>query len=188
MRPPYSRTVHSRAPFTREALRKARGVRLLVLDVDGVLTDGGLHYDSQGQIGKRFHVEDGLGVKLAQGAGIEVAVITGLDSKAVETRVRELDVQEYFAGHVKKRAILEDLVSRKGISMQAVAYLGDDWVDLTPLSMVGLPMAVANAQPALKRRALWVSQAAGGHGAVREAIRFILLAQGLLERMREAWS
>jgi len=176
------------APFSRKALALARGVRLLVLDVDGVLTDGGLYYDAQGAIGKRFNVQDGLGIKLAQSAGVEVAVITGLDSQAVETRVRELGVQEYFAGHVKKRAILEELVSRKGLSMQSVAYLGDDWVDLTPLTMVGLPMAVANAQPVLKRKALWVSRAEGGHGAVREAVRFILMAQGVLTRMREAWS
>jgi len=178
----------SQAPFTRKALARAKQVRLLVLDVDGVLTDEGLYYDAQGAISKRFNVQDGLGVKLAQGAGIEVAVITGLDSPAVETRVRELDVEEYFAGHLKKRAVLEDLAARKGLDLEAVAYLGDDWVDLTPLRLVGLPMAVANAQPVIKRAALWVSQTPGGHGAVREAIRFILMAKGQLTRMRQAWS
>lgn len=178
----------SRGPFTRTALSLARDVRLLVLDVDGVLTDGGLYYDSQGNIGKRFNVQDGLGIKLAQGAGLEVAVITGLDSRAVETRIRELEVEEYFAGHLKKRAILEELAARNGVSLRNIAYLGDDWVDVTPLKMVGLPMAVANAQPALRRLALWTSRASGGHGAVREAIRFLLMAQGALERMREAWS
>lgn len=188
MNPRHDMARRSQAPFTRKALRQAKQTRLLVLDVDGVLTDEGLYYDAQGEISKRFNVQDGLGVKLAQGAGIEVAVITGLDSKAVEVRVRELGVEEYFAGRLRKREVLEELAARKGVDMQAVAYLGDDWVDLTPLTIVGLPMAVANAQPVIKRAALWVSKTPGGHGAVREAVRFILMAKGQLTRMRQAWS
>lgn len=178
----------SRAPFGRKALARAKKVRMLVLDVDGVLTDGGLYYDSQGAIGKRFDVQDGLGIKLAQGAGIEVGVISGLDSNAVEVRVRELGVEEYFAGHLKKRAILQDIADRKGLPLEAIAYLGDDWVDQTPLRIVGLPMTVANAQPELRRLALWTSSLCGGRGAAREAVRFILMAQGVLARLRQEWS
>lgn len=160
---------------------------MLVLDVDGVLTDGGLYYDAEGRVQKRFNVQDGLGIKLAQGAGLEISVITGLDSKAVETRVRELDIDEYFAGHLKKRVILEDISRRRGLALEQMAYLGDDLVDVTPLKMVGLPMAVANAQPELTRLALWTSRTHGGHGAVREAVRFILMAQGKLQAVVEEW-
>lgn len=174
--------------ISRKALQRARNIRMLVLDVDGVLTDGGLYYDTNGKIQKRFDVQDGLGIKLAQGAGIEVALISGLDSLAVETRARELEIVEYFAGHVKKRAILEDISRRREIGFDEMAYLGDDWVDITPLSLVGLPMAVANAQPELARKAIWTSYASGGRGAVREAIRFLLLAQGKLPKMLEDWS
>lgn len=164
----------------------ARKVRMLVCDVDGVFTDGGLYYDDSGRISKRFHVQDGLGVKVAQQAGLEVGVITGLESEAVRLRMLELGVGEYHAGMKNKVQLLDDICKRKGLSPDQTAYLGDDWVDLGPLSLVGLPMAVANAQPEVKACAAWVSTVSGGHGAVREAIRFILQAQGkLIQALRE---
>jgi 3-deoxy-D-manno-octulosonate 8-phosphate phosphatase (KDO 8-P phosphatase) len=160
---------------------------MLLLDVDGVLTDGGLYYDSEGNISKRFNVQDGLGIKLAQAAGLEVGVITGLDSPAVERRVRELGIEEYFAGHLKKMAILEDIQERKGLTLEQIAYVGDDWVDAAPMRAVGLAMAVTNAQPEILELAHWVSRHKGGHGAVREAVRFILLAQGRLDAIWREW-
>ncbi len=177
----------ARRRFGRKALAAARQVRLLVLDVDGVLTDGGLYYDGQGRVSKRFNVCDGLGIKVAQKEGLEVAVITGLNSRAVESRVRELGIEEYFAGHVKKRTIIEEM-SRRLAPMRHIAYLGDDWVDAIPMKLVGLPMAVANAQQNIKRLALWTSSVSGGHGAVREAVEFILMAQGKWGRIRDDWS
>lgn len=160
--------------------QRARKIRLLVLDVDGVLTDGGLYYDSQGRVMKRFHVQDGLGIKVAQASGLEIAVITGLNHNAVEARCRELGITEYLAGNFEKVPLIEALRQKKGLGFDEIAFLGDDWVDAGVMRLVGLPMAVANAQPEVLSLAAWVSQKHGGHGAVREAIAFILDAKGLL--------
>ncbi|MCK9241412.1 phenylphosphate carboxylase subunit delta, partial [Desulfocurvus sp.] len=119
------------------ARERAALVRLLVLDVDGVLTDGGLYYDAEGNVSKRFNVQDGLGIKVAQAAGLEIAVITGLESKAVEKRVRELGVEEYHAGHLAKAPLLEGMRRARGLEWSQLAYLGDDWVDAGPLGLVG---------------------------------------------------
>lgn len=169
-------------------IEKARDIRLLVLDVDGVLTDGGLYYDADGRIMKRFHVQDGLGIKLAQRMDLEIGVITGLDHPAVASRVRELGISEYHAGHVEKRSLIVDMAARKSLELAQIAYLGDDWVDATAMRAVGLPMAVANAQPEILALAAWVSSRSGGHGAAREAIAFILEAQGKYSECWRAWS
>lgn len=169
------------------AVERAKKVRLLVLDVDGVLTDGGLYYDLQGQVLKRFHVQDGLGIKLAQQAGLKIAVISGLKSKAVEKRLDELGVFDYFTGYTKKLPKLIELAEKNNLTLTEMAYLGDDWVDAAPMSKVGLPMAVNNAVPEIKKIALWTSSRPGGQGAVREAITFILSAQNKLEELWKDW-
>ena len=166
----------------------ASDIRLLVLDVDGVLTDGGLYYDLQNQVMKRFDVQDGLGIKIAQKAGIAVAVITGLVSPAVECRVRDLGICDYYAGFHDKRECLEEIRQRHSLQWENMAYLGDDWVDLSVMDMVGLPMAVANAQPEVKNIASYITTAKGGQGAVREVIRHLLMAQGKYEAVLAAWS
>jgi 3-deoxy-D-manno-octulosonate 8-phosphate phosphatase (KDO 8-P phosphatase) len=166
----------------------ARNIRMLVCDVDGVLTDGGLYYDDQGRISKRFDVQDGFGIKLAQTAGLEVGIITGLESEAVRARIAELGVREYYAGRKNKIDLLQDVCGRNGLQLEHIAYMGDDWVDAAPLSRVGLPMAVANAQPEIKGLAAWVSSRQGGHGAVREAVRFILQVQNKLEPAWQRWA
>lgn len=171
-----------------KAQAAAKAVVMLVLDVDGVFTDGGLYYDAKGGITKRFNVQDGLGVKLAQAAGLEVAVATGLDSEAVRLRIRELGIKEYFAGHLDKGDIVREISTRRGIPLEHMAYLGDDWVDGGALRVVGLPMAVADAQPELRELAAWVSAKPGGHGAVRDAIAFILKAQGKYDDLWRSWS
>lgn len=169
-------------------VQAAADIRLLVLDVDGVLTDGGLYYDLQNQVMKRFDVQDGLGIKIAQKAGITVAVITGLDSPAVAARMRDLGITDYYAGYLDKRACLEELKERHKLQWEQMAYLGDDWVDLSVMDMVGLPLAVANAQPEVKTIANYVTMAKGGQGAVREIIRHLLMAQGKYEAVLAAWS
>lgn len=169
-------------------VQAAADIRLLVLDVDGVLTDGGLYYDLQNQVMKRFDVQDGLGIKIAQKAGIQVAVITGLDSPAVAARMRDLGITDYFAGYLDKRVCLEELRERHSLKWEQMAYLGDDWVDLTVMDMVGLPLAVANAQPEVKNIANYVTTAKGGQGAVREIIRHLLMAQGKYEAVLAAWA
>lgn len=162
-------------------------IRMLILDVDGVMTDGGLYYDSQGRIMKRFNVQDGLGIKAAQAAGLEIAVITGLSSAAVESRVTELGITHYFHGHINKVPLLKRLAEDSGYGLDEMAYLGDDWVDAGPMLKVGVPMAVANAQPEIKNIARMVTEKSGGHGAVREAIMLILEARGLREEQWQKW-
>ncbi|NLW81696.1 MAG: HAD hydrolase family protein [Desulfovibrionales bacterium] len=165
----------------------ARDIRLVVLDVDGVLTDGGLYYDLSGCAIKRFNVQDGLGIKMAAALGLEFAVITGLESPAVRRRITELGIRHYYAGHHRKIPLLVDIAEKTGIPFAHMAYVGDDWVDAAPMSKVGLPIAVSNARPEIQRLAAWTTQAQGGHGAVREAIEFILRAQDKLETLWQEW-
>lgn len=169
------------------ALELAKKVKLLVLDVDGVLTDGGLYYGDDGIVMKRFHVQDGLGIKLAQAAGLEIGVITGLNQKPVEARVRELGIAHYYAGKHEKTPLLEDMCEKIGIAPSEAAFMGDDWIDLGPMNRAGLAMAVPNAQPEVLQVADWVSSRSGGQGAVREAIAFILEAQGLKDAALKQW-
>jgi 3-deoxy-D-manno-octulosonate 8-phosphate phosphatase (KDO 8-P phosphatase) len=163
------------------------GAALLVSDVDGVMTDGGLYYDEQGRISKRFHVQDGLGVKLAQAAGLEVAVITGLESEAVRTRIRELGIEEYHSGGRHKGDLVRRIASERGVSLEEVVYVGDDWVDAPAMDIVGVPVAVQNARPEIKRIAAMVTETPGGEGALREVIHAVLTAQGKLETMWRQW-
>jgi 3-deoxy-D-manno-octulosonate 8-phosphate phosphatase (KDO 8-P phosphatase) len=169
------------------AERLARDVRLMVLDVDGVLTDGGLYYDESGCVMKRFNVQDGLAIKIAPQVGLEFAVITGLDSPAVRKRVTELGIKHYHPGHLRKAPVLRRISEETGIPLAHMAYVGDDWVDAAPMSLVGLPIAVPNARPEILKLAIWTTGARGGHGAVRESIDFVLRAQGKLEDMWQGW-
>ncbi len=165
----------------------ARAIRLLVLDVDGVLTDGGLYYDATGLVIKRFHVHDGIGIRLAKSAGLEIAVISGMDVPCVRTRLQELGITEYCGGRDDKIVILDEIRSRLDLTWQEIAYLGDDWVDLAPMKKVALPVAVANAHPDVKNAARLVLQREGGNGAVRELIDLLLTCQGKRDAMLEQW-
>ena len=160
---------------------------MLVCDVDGTLTDGGLFYGGSDVTGKFFNAQDGLGIKLAQQVGLEIGVISGRTKDGGERRVRELGVVEYHCGHVRKLPVIEDILKRRGWDMSQIAFIGDDWVDADAMLAVGLPMAVADAQPEICGIAAWVSTRQGGRGAVREAIRFILNAQGKLEKLWNDW-
>jgi len=144
-------------------------VKLLILDVDGVLTDGGLYYDHEGNVTKRFNVQDGLGIKIAQSFGLDIAVITGLKHGAVEKRVRELGITEYHAGHVDKVPLMDAIRGRLNLERSAVAYLGDDWVDAGVMGAVGLPMAVSNAQPEITSECD-ASFTVDGHNAMGQVI------------------
>lgn len=166
----------------------ARKIRVIVLDCDGVLTDGGLYYDNEGNVSKRFDVQDGLGIKVAQEAGIIIAVITGLESTAVKTRVESLKIVDYFAGHLDKMDCLQAIREKYACEWEEMAYIGDDWVDLAPMKAVGLPVAVANAQPEVKSVAKLITTASGGHGAVRESISLVLRAQGKLKAAMSRWT
>jgi len=159
---------------------KAKKIKLLLLDVDGVLTDGSIILDSQGNEFKAFHVRDGHGIKMAQRAGIIVGMITGRKSEAVNIRARELGIQEVHQGSREKIAVYDAILSKYGLADEAVAYMGDDVVDLDILKRTGVAVSVADADPAVKPYVDLVTKAAGGRGAVREFINLILKHQGKL--------
>jgi 3-deoxy-D-manno-octulosonate 8-phosphate phosphatase (KDO 8-P phosphatase) len=152
-------------------------IELVVLDVDGVLTDGRLYYSGRGETLKVFHVRDGHGIKLLMGSGVQVAAFSGRRSAAVTQRMRELKVRNLVQGCSDKVAALEKLTQRLGIARLACACIVDDTQDLPLMSAVGLAAAVADAHPLVLSAAHWVSAARGGHGAVREFTDAILRAR-----------
>lgn len=153
-------------------------IKLLVLDVDGVLTDGGLYVDDDGKPSKKFHVRDGLGIVLAMKHGIAVAILTGKTSNVVAHRAKELGIEHVIQGSKAKGADIKSLADKIGVTLDQAAMLGDDLPDLPAFDVVGYPMAVGDASPEAKAAAAYVTQATGGHGAVREAIEHLLKAQG----------
>ena len=167
------------------ALALAKNIKLLVLDVDGVLTDGGLYFGDAGLIMKRFNVQDGFGIKLAQAVGLEIGVISGLDQKPVEVRVKELGIEHYYPGKHHKIPLFNEICKNVGVDPSDAAFMGDDWIDVSVMRHAGLALSVPNAMPEVIKEADWVSTKMGGHGAVREAISFILEAKGLKD---EAWN
>jgi 3-deoxy-D-manno-octulosonate 8-phosphate phosphatase (KDO 8-P phosphatase) len=159
---------------------KAKKIKLILLDVDGVLTDGRIVLDNQGNELKAFHVRDGHGIKLAQREGIIVGIITGRTSEVVNIRARELGIQEIHQGMHVKKAVYDAILSKYGLPDDAVAYMGDDIVDLDIFKQVGLAVTVADADPSVKPYVDMITKTAGGRGAVRELINLILKHQGKL--------
>jgi 3-deoxy-D-manno-octulosonate 8-phosphate phosphatase (KDO 8-P phosphatase) len=153
-------------------------VDLLVLDVDGVLTDGRLWFGPSGEALKAFHVRDGHGIKQLHAAGIEVAVISGRTSAAVDARMRELGVRRVIQGAGDKQAALDTLLESLDVPAKRTACLVDDLPDLPMMRAVGLPAAVADAHPQVLAAARHVTRLPGGHGAVREFCESLLLARG----------
>lgn len=163
-------------------LTKARYVRLLALDCDGVLTDGRLYYGNNGEELKAFSILDGLGIKLLRASGVEVAIITGRKSDIVKRRARELGVTDLLLqGREDKLEALHELLPLAGVALDAVAYCGDDLPDLAAIQSVRLGIATANAHVAVRERADWVTTWRGGEGAVREITDLIMRAQGTLD-------
>ena len=143
-------------------------IRLLVMDVDGVMTDGKITYTSDGQELKSFNIKDGLGIKRAQASGIETAIITGRTSPMVERRAGELGIAHLVQGREDKLAALSDLLDQINLSLDQVAYIGDDLPDLTAIESVRLGACPADAATEVKSKANWVSTRGGGDGCVRE--------------------
>lgn len=167
---------------------RAKNIRLICLDVDGVLTDGGLYYDGNGIAMKRFDVQDGLGIKVAQSVGIQFAVISGLKQKPVAARVQELGIEHYHPGHHRKIPLLQQILDETELAWEEVCYVGDDWVDVGCLKKVGLAVAVPGAVPEVLELAHMVTKRPGGRGAVRETIEFILKRRGLFEKAWGNWA
>ncbi len=170
-----------------EVLARARPIRLLILDIDGVLTDGSLYYDATGETLKVFHVRDGHGIKMAQRGGIEVALVSGRRSDAAYHRARELGLNRFYEGVRDKAAILEELLAALDLTPAAVAAVGDELVDLPLFHRVGLAVAVADAVPEVRAAAHWVTSLPGGKGAVREVCDLILKAQEKWGELMRPW-
>jgi 3-deoxy-D-manno-octulosonate 8-phosphate phosphatase (KDO 8-P phosphatase) len=162
---------------------RAIAIKLVISDVDGVLTDGRLYFAPTGEEHKVFHVHDGLGIKLLRQANIEFAVISSRNSPIVAQRMQNLGVNHIYQGQVQKLPAFESLLTALQLPAAAVAYIGDDLPDLPIIRRVGLGICVANAHSLLKRHAHWQTQAKGGKGAIREVCDFILNAQGKLENL-----
>lgn len=164
--------------FPPELLLQAQGVRLAFFDIDGVLTDGGLYFSDQGETLKRFHILDGLGLKLLQRAGITPVVITGRDSAPLRLRLQALGVQHAFYGTENKAPAAEQALKQLGLSWAEAAAIGDDWPDLPVMNRCAFAVAPANAHIELRSRAHYVTQARGGDGAAREFCDLLLVASG----------
>jgi 3-deoxy-D-manno-octulosonate 8-phosphate phosphatase (KDO 8-P phosphatase) len=157
--------------------QRARAVRLAVFDVDGVMTDGTLYIGADGEAFKAFNILDGHGVKMLQGAGIAVAIISGRSSRAVEHRAKELGIAHVFQGVADKVAQLEELAAKLGVPPEACSFMGDDLPDLAAMRRCGFACAVANAAEAVRQAAHYVTRAHGGRGAVREFCELVLEAR-----------
>ena len=157
-----------------EALEKLKRVRLVITDVDGVLTDGGLYYGPDGECLKRFHARDGLGVKLLQQAGIQVAVLSGRDCPALRRRLADLGITEAVLEQVDKRAVLSGIIERCGVSAEEVAFIGDDIPDMEVFGLCGVSVTVGDAPDYVKAKADLVLESFGGQGAFRELIDLII--------------
>jgi 3-deoxy-D-manno-octulosonate 8-phosphate phosphatase (KDO 8-P phosphatase) len=164
-----------------ELLILAEKIKLLVLDVDGVLTDGSIILDGGDNELKAFHVRDGHGVKMLMRAGINVAIITGRSSKVVERRAKELGISEVFQKCHDKAIAYRRLADKYSLQDSEIAYVGDDIVDISVLRMCGFPVAVSDAEDEVKASVRMITKKAGGRGAVREVCNFLLKAKGLRE-------
>ncbi len=169
--------------FPKEVLERAKKIRLLLLDVDGILTDARIIVDASGQEIKHFCVVDGMGIKLLQKAGIEVGLLSSRRSPPVSHRAKELGIDLIVQGELDKKALYEEILREKGLTDEEVAYMGDDWVDLPVLKRVGLALSVPGAWPPVKDYVHYVTQRPGGHGAVREVCDLLLKAQGKWEEI-----
>ncbi len=170
-----------------EKIEKAKLIKLLVLDVDGVMTDGGILYTADGEEIKRFDVQDGHGIKLFLRAGIDVAIITGRRSKVVDIRAADLGIELVYQKALKKTGAYEDILQKRQLTDAQVAVMGDDLPDLPLVRRCGLSFTVPDAVEEVKREADIITKRRGGRGAVREACEYILKAQDLWDRVTQRY-
>lgn len=152
-------------------------VKMLVMDVDGVLTDAGMYYSENGDELKKFNTRDGKGIELLKKAGLEAAIITSEDTKIVARRAAKLKIQDLYQGVKDKLSVLEKLASEKGLGLEEIAYIGDDVNDIEVLKVVGLAVSVADGLPQVKKLAHYITEKKGGEGAVRELTDMILMVK-----------
>lgn len=164
-----------------DILEKAAQIKLVIFDVDGVLTNGSLFYGDDGQEYKAFHSRDGHGMKMLLRSGVEIGIITGRTSKVVEHRMENLGIQHVYQGKLEKLPTFEELINKLDVKPEEVAYVGDDVVDLPILTRVGLAIAVADAHNLVKQHAHWQTPHGGGQGAARDVCELIMEARGTLD-------
>ena len=170
-----------------DLLKKAKLITLLVLDVDGVLTDGKLYFSNNGDEFKAFNTLDGQGIKMLQNSGVEVAIITGRQSKLVKQRADNLGIRHLMQSREDKLAALDELRTILNLDYPQIAFLGDDLPDLPAIRKAGLGMTVSNGHRLVVEHAQWQTSAKGGNGAVREACEFIMQAQSTLQAAWERY-
>ena len=162
----------------RPLIERAERIRLLIMDVDGVLTDAKLLFDADGRMSKAFNTLDGHGIKMLQESGVQTAIITARSDAAVDARAAQLGIGFYRKGSSDKKSVYQALLAETGLSEAQCAYIGDDVIDLPVMIRCGLPVAVPNAHAEVRKRAAYTTAAAGGNGAVRELCDLIMYAQG----------
>lgn len=165
----------------KDILARAAQIKLLIFDVDGVLTDGRLGFGDDGQEYKFFHSRDGHGMRMLQDSGVEIGIITGRSSKVVEHRMANLGIQHVYQGKREKLPAFEELITKLGLRTEQVAYMGDDVMDLPIMRRVGLAVATNDAHPLVGRHAHWQAPHNGGQGAARDLCELIMEAQGTLD-------
>lgn len=165
--------------MNKEIREKAEKIKMVILDVDGVMTDGTIILDDRGNELKMFHVRDGHGIKLLNKAGIKVAIITGRTSKVVERRAAELGINDLYQGVLEKASVYNSLLKKYNFRDEEIAYMGDDIVDIEILKRAGLPAAPSDSDEGIRPYAAFISTKKGGRGAVRELVEFILKSAGL---------
>jgi 3-deoxy-D-manno-octulosonate 8-phosphate phosphatase (KDO 8-P phosphatase) len=164
-------------------LEKLKHIQLLLLDVDGVLTDGSITYNDDGSETKIFNAKDGLGIRLAMKAGIKVGIVTGRSSKALSHRCDNLGIHLIFDGVRDKAMMLDKISEQTGVAVNDTAFVGDDLPDMPIMRRAGLSIAVADAHKIVRENADWTTQAPGGRGAVREVCEALLIAKGLWDEI-----
>ena len=162
-------------------LNRAKQLELVIFDVDGVLTNGGLILGESGNEYKVFHSRDGLGLVMLRDSGCHIAVISGRSSSIVSERMTTLGIEYIYQGQIDKGEALDDLLDKLNIDAKSTAYVGDDFIDLPAMRRVGLAIAVADAHPLVIEHAHWVTKEKGGHGAAREVCELIMHARGTLD-------
>lgn len=164
-----------------DILEKASHIKLVIFDVDGVLTDGSLYIDAEGRELKVFHSRDGHGMKMLQNSGVDIAVITARTSEAVAHRMASLNIKHVYQGQQDKLVAFKTLLKKLALDAHLVAYVGDDVIDLPVMQRVGLAIAVQDAHYLVKKHAHWQTPSVGGRGAVRDVCEMVMEAQGTLE-------
>lgn len=165
----------------RDIIEKAATIKLVIFDVDGVLTDGSLYYGHDGREYKVFHSRDGHGMKMLQASGVKIAIITARNSQAVTHRMANLGIEHVYQGQLEKLPAYKELIGKLGLHSGEVAYVGDDLVDLPIMIRTSLAIAVQDAHPVVKKHSHWTTPSLGGHGAARDVCELIMEAQGSLD-------